>query len=120
MIKTFRDLEVYQEAYQLMLIVHKAVKKLPVYERNDLASQMRRASKSCPSNIAEGWAKRRFEKEFKKHLDSAIGSANEMEVHIETARDLDYWQMDFCHDLLTRYNQLGGKLNNLQKNWKTF
>lgn len=82
MIKTFRDLEVYQEAYQLMLIIHQAVKKLPVYERNDLASQMRRASKSCPSNIAEGWAKRRFEKEFKRHLDSAIGSANEMEVHI--------------------------------------
>ena len=120
MIKTFRDLEVYQEAYQLMLIIHKEVKKLPVFERNDLGSQMRRASKSCPSNIAEGWAKRRFEKEFKRHLDGAIGSANEMEVHIETARDLDYWQKDTCEDLLKRYNQLGGKLNNLQKNWKTF
>ena len=120
MIKTFRDLEVYQESYQLMLIIHQAVKKLPVYERHDLASQMRRASKSCPANIAEGWAKRRFEKEFKKQLDSAIGSANEMEVHIETARDLDYLQKDFCSSLLTRYNHLGGKLTNLQKNWKTF
>ena len=120
MIKTFRDLEVYQESYQLMLVIHQAVKKLPVYERNDLASQMRRASKSCPANIAEGWAKRRFEKEFKRHLDSAIGSANEMEVHTETARDLDYWQKDFCIDLLTRYQHLGGKLTNLQKNWKTF
>ncbi len=120
MIKTFRDLEVYRESYQLMLLIHQAVKKLPVYERNDLASQMRRASKSCPSNIAEGWAKRRFEKEFKKHLDSAIGSANEMEVHTETARDLDYWQVDFCNGILTRYQQLGGKLTNLQRNWKTF
>lgn len=120
MIKTFRDLEVYQEAYQLMIIIHQVVKKLPVYERNDLASQMRRASKSCPANIAEGWAKRRFEKEFKRHLDSAIGSANEMEVHIETAGDLDYLQRDFCSELLTRYNLLGGKLTNLQKNWKTF
>lgn len=86
MIKTFRDLEVYQEAYQLMLMIHRAIKKLPVYERNDLASQMRRASKSCPANIAEGWAKRRFEKEFKRHLDAAIGSANEMEVHKETGK----------------------------------
>lgn len=120
MIKTFRDLEVYQEAYQLMLIIHQIVKKLPVYERHDLASQMRRASKSCPSNIAEGWAKRRFEKEFKKYLDSAIGSANEMEVHIEIARDLNYLLKDFCNGLLTRYNQLGGKLTNLQRNWKTF
>lgn len=120
MIKSFRDLEVYKESYQLMLIIHKAVKVFPVYERNDLVSQMRRASKSCPANIAEGWAKRRFEKEFKRHLDSAIGSANEMEVHIETARDLEYWSKNFSEDLLQRYRRLGGKLNNLQKNWKTF
>lgn len=120
MIKTFRDLEVYQEAYQLMLLVHKVVKQFPVYERNDLASQMRRASKSCPSNIAEGWAKRRFEKEFKKQLESSIGSANEMEVHIETARDLGYLNKDFSDSLLKRYQQLGGKLTNLRKNWKTF
>lgn len=102
-----------------MLMIHKSVKNFPVFERNDLASQMRRASKSCPSNIAEGWAKRRFEREFKRHLDSAIGSANEMEVHIETANDLGYWQKDFCQDLLIRHQQLGGKLTNLQRNWKT-
>lgn len=120
MIKTFRDLEVYQEAYQLMLIIHKAVKQFPVYERNDLASQMRRASKSCPANIAEGWAKRRFEKKFRLQLDDAIGSANEMEVHLEMARDLQYLQKDFCEDLLKQYTHLGGKLTNLQKNWKTF
>lgn len=120
MIKSFRDLEVYKEAYQLMLQVHMLVKTLPVYERNDLASQMRRASKSCPANIAEGWAKRRFEKEFKRHLDSAIGSANEMEVHIETARDLKYCSEEVCKELLSRYGYLGGKLTNLHKNWKTF
>jgi len=119
-IKTFRDLEVYKESYDLMLIVHKALRTLPVFERNELASQIRRASKSCPANIAEGWAKRRFEKEFKHHLDSALGSANEMEVHIETARDLNYWRKDFCEKLLDRYQKLGGKLTNLQRNWKTF
>jgi|SRR3989338_282478 len=120
MIKTFRDLEVYQESYELMLIVHKAVKNFPVYERHDLASQIRRASKSCPSNIAEGWAKRKFEKKFKAQLQDSIGSANEMEVHIETARDLGYWQKDFSEFLLKRYNHLGGKIANLEKNWKTF
>lgn len=120
MIKTFRDLEVYQESYQLMLVVHQQVKFLPTYERHDLASQIRRASKSCPANIAEGWAKRRFEKEFKHHLDSAIGSANEMEVHIETARDLGYWQKELCEELLKRYSNVGGKMTNLQRNWKTF
>lgn len=81
---------------------------------------MRRCSKSVSANIAEGWAKRRFEKEFKKHLESALGSANEMEVHVETARDLGYWKKDFCEGLLKRYQMLGGKLNNLRTNWKTF
>jgi len=119
-IKSFRDLEVYQESYQLMLLIHRALKHLPVYERNDLASQLRRASKSCPANIAEGWAKRRFEKEFKRHLDCTIGSANEMEVHIETAKDLEYWPKEMCEELLKRYQNLGGKLTNLRNNWKTF
>ena len=120
MIKTFRDLDVYKEAYSLMLEIHKLVRKLPVFERNDLASQMRRASKSCPANIAEGWAKRRFEKEFKHHLDSAIGSANEMEMHLDTAKDLDYLGRSICENLAERYKFLGGKLTNLQRVWKTF
>jgi len=120
MIKSFRDLEVYQESYKLMIIVHQKVKEFPIYEKMDLASQMRRGSKSIPANIAEGWAKRNHEKEFKKHLDIAIGSVNEMEVHIETARDLIYLNKDFCEEILKRYNILGRKLFKLKKNWKTF
>ena len=120
MIKSFRDLEVYQESYQLMILIHQEVIKLPIYERHDLASQTRRASKSIPANIAEGWSKRNHEKDFKRHLDIAIGSANEMEVHIETARDLKYWKKEFCEDLLKKYNILGRKLANLRKNWQTF
>jgi len=103
-----------------MLIVHREIRKFPPFERNDLASQVRRCSKSPPANIAEGWAKRMFEREFKKHLNVAIGSCNEMEVHIETARDLGYWDKKFCNELLTRYQKLGGKLTNLRNNWKTF
>lgn len=120
MIRSFKDLDVYKEAYDLAIIINKNVNKLPILERNDLGSQLRRASKSIPANIAEGWAKRRFEKQFKIHLDSAIGSANEMEVHISMAKDLGFWEKDFCDALLKRYNFLGGKLTNLRNNWKTF
>jgi len=109
MILSFRDLEVYKESYALMLEIHRYVFKFPAYESSDLASQMRRASKSCPANIAEGWAKRRFEKEFKKY----------MEIHIEVAKDLNYWSNELCLKLLERYRNLGGKLVNLQRNWKT-
>src|SRR3989339_999099 len=103
MIRSFRDLEIYNVSFNLMIIIHKEVIKFPLIEKNDLISQMRRASKSIPVNIAEGWAKRVHEKEFKKHLGSALGSANEMEVHLETAKDLDYLGKDFCEELLLDY-----------------
>lgn len=120
MILSFNDLEVYKESYDLAILVNRTVRNLPIFERNDLGSQLRRCSKSPPANIAEGWAKRRFPKEFKRHIDSAIGSCNEMEVHIRMAKDLDYWKTEFCEDLIRRYKFLGGKLVRLRDNWKTF
>ncbi|MBI3558929.1 four helix bundle protein [Candidatus Gottesmanbacteria bacterium] len=120
MIQSFRDLEVYKESYDLAIIVNREVNRLPIFERNDLGSQLRRCSKSLPANIAEGWAKRRFPKEFKKHLDVAIGSSNEIEVHLSMARDLNFWRKDFCDSLIKRYQYLGGKMVNLRDKWKTF
>ena len=119
MIKSFKDLDVYKEEYELAIIINRNVNKLPIFERHDLGFQLRKASKSAPANIAEGWAKRRFEKEFKKHLDIAIGSSSEMEVHISMARDLNFWTLDFCNPLIQRYIYLGGKLVNLRNRWKS-
>ena len=120
MLRSFTDLEVYQESYKLAIIVNQNCNKLPIYEKNDLTSQLRRASKSVPSNLAEGWAKRRFEKEFKKYIDSALGSCNEMEVHLNMARDLNYLSRSLCDQLISQYILLGGKLTNLRNNWKTY
>ena len=120
MIQSFRDLQVYQESYELAIIVNKSVLKLPQYEKFDLVSQLRRASKSIPANIAEGYAKRVSTKEFMKHLTIAIGSANEMEVHISLARDLGLWNKELADDLIKRYQVVGRKLNKLIQNWKTF
>ena len=120
MIRSFKDLEVYVESYDLSIIVNREAYNLLIFERNDLGSQLRRCSKSPPANIAEGWAKRRFPKEFKRHIDSAIGSCNEMEVHLAMARDLGFWPKAFCDSLIERYIKLGGKLVRLRDNWKTF
>ncbi len=102
-----------------MIVVHQEVKKFPLIEKLDLSPQMRRASKSIPANIAEGWAKRNHEKDFKRHLDIALGSANEMEFHLEAARDLHYLDKNLCNNLLDRYKKLGGKLVNLRNNWRS-
>lgn len=120
MIRSFKDLEVYKESYELAIIVNKLCSYLPLYEKNDLGSQMRRCSKSPPANIAEGWAKRSFEKEFKKHINNSLGSCNEMEVHLSMTRDLNYLDKKVCDELIARYIALGGKLTNLRNNWKTY
>ena len=120
MIQSYRDLEVYQESYQLMLDIGKAIKILPKTERFDLVSQMRRASRGIPPKIAEGYAKRHYVAEFRRQLISAIGESNEMEVHLETARDLGLLPKDLCNNILKKYQVLGRKLNRLIKNWKKF
>lgn len=102
MIRSFKDLEVYKESYDLAIIINKLCNKLPLYEKLDLGSQMRRCSKSPPANIAEGWAKKR------------------MEVHLNMARDLDYLNKDICNELIARYILLGGKITNLRNKWKSY
>lgn len=119
MIRSFKDLEVYKESYDLAIIVNKLCRILPLYEKNDLGSQLRRCSKSPPANIAEGWAKREFEREFKVHLGRALGSCNEMEVHLNMAMDLGYLDKKTCEELIKRYIALGGKIANLKKRWKS-
>ena len=120
MIQSFKDLRVYQESYDLAVIINKAILWLPASEKYDLVDQMRRASKSIPANIAEGYAKRLSEKEFRKYLLSAVGSGNEMVVHISFAKDLGFWKPDFCEHLLKRYDGVGKQLTRLIQSWKSY
>ncbi|OGY29175.1 MAG: hypothetical protein A3F33_01820 [Candidatus Woykebacteria bacterium RIFCSPHIGHO2_12_FULL_43_10] len=120
MIQSFKDLKVYQESYGLALEINKSILRLPNSEKYDLVDQMRRASKSIPANIAEGYAKRLFEKEFKRYLLTSIGSCNEMVVHISFAKDLGFWRPEFCENLLNRYDIVGKQLTKLLQNWKSY
>ncbi len=65
-IKTFKDLEVYQEGFRLAMDIFAVTKSFPKDEQYALTSQMRNASRSVPANIAEGWAKRRHKMIFKR------------------------------------------------------
>ena len=87
-ITSYRDLEVYQRSMKAMVVVHKLALTFPDYEKFGLADQARRASKGVPTNIAEGYGRRKSAKEFKHYLTMALGSANEMIVHLEVTREL--------------------------------
>jgi len=119
-IQSFRDLTVYQRAQSLMRDVHALVIGFPDHEKYGLTDQMRRASKSVGGLIAEGWGLRSSAKEFKNYLRRALGSANEMEAHLDTARVLEYIAADLAERLIREYRELGGQLVRLAENWKTY
>ena len=99
-----------------MLPVHQLLLKYPACERYELCGQMRRCSKSIPANIAEGYAKRRFEKEFRLYLNIAMGEANEMVVHIEISRALNYLDEPARNELVDGYTIVGKQLFRLISN----
>lgn len=118
-IRSFHDLEVYQRGMALLRPVHDLVLTFPDYENFDLASQLRRACKSVPANIAEGYAKRRSAKEFRAYLANAMGSATEMEVHLEIARQLGYVTAAQAAHLIGEYQILARQLYRLIEKWRS-
>lgn len=69
----YRDLKVYQLAYQLALEIHEITKSFPKEEKYSLTDQIRRSSRSIPTNLAEAWKKRRYEKAFISKLIDCAG-----------------------------------------------
>lgn len=116
--KGYEDLEVYRRAFSMLTPVHQLALSFPDYEKYDLANQMRRAAKSVPTNIAEGYARRRSPREFCSYLAISVGSANEMEVHIKIARELNYASEALSAPMLVEYQTIGKQLTKLIQYWR--
>ena len=112
-------MEVYRRGVAQVKPLHELVARFPDYEKFELASQMRRACKSVPTNIAEGYAKRRSPKDFSNFLTIAMGSANEMEVHFEIARVLEYVTEEERDAFVEEYRIIGKQLNRLIQYWRS-
>ena len=89
MVRSFRDLQVWQRAVQLSIAIYRLTKELPREEIYGLPSQIRRSAVSVPSNIAEGQG-RLGTGEFKQFLGIARGSNFEVQTHLEIARALGF------------------------------
>jgi len=88
-IKSFRDLKIWKEGIELVKRVYLVTEEFPKEEQYGLSSQMRRASVSIPSNVAEGF-RRKHNKEYKQFLNIALGSCAELETQLVIARELKY------------------------------
>ena len=117
MISSYKELEIYKRSYNLALRLHEITKKYPEEERYDLTSQIRRCSKSVPTNIAEGYG-RRSKEEFKRFLKISLGSCNELQVHLDFSKDLKYIEKEMYEYLSNENNEIGKMMNATIQKWK--
>ena len=117
-INNFRDLDAWKVAMELAISIYGAVDLLPLKERFEMASQMRRAALSIPSNIAEGHACK-LRRRYRFHVRVALGSAAELATCIELGFRLGYWNEATAKRLdndLARMSQLlHGVLRSIQR-----
>jgi four helix bundle protein len=92
MVKSFKDLKVWQRSIQLSLAIYRLTVEFPKEERFGLASQLQRAGVSVPSNIAEGYG-RGSRKDYKQFLAIARGSTLEVQTQLIIAKELGYGKL---------------------------
>ena len=117
-INDYTDLVVYQKAYRISLEIHRVSLAFPRHEQWELASQMRRASKSVCANIAEGYGKQNISKaEFKRYLLMALGSADETRLWCQYCIDLGYIPVEAGANWQKTYRDIAKMLNGLHAKW---
>ncbi len=89
MIRTYKELIVWQKSVKLTLLVYKLTSTFPKDEIYGIVSQMRRSAVSIASNIAEGWA-RKNTREFINFLSMSNGSVAELQTQLVISRELNY------------------------------
>jgi four helix bundle protein len=116
-VQDFRQLQVWQKSHQLVLQVYAATKAFPPAEMYGLSNQMRRASVSVPSNIAEGCG-RGSDKEFAQFTQVALGSISELEYQTLLAKDLGYMSLNTYNELTAQISEVKRMLIGLRKKLK--
>jgi len=112
----FRDLIVYQKSYKLGLEIFQLTKLFPREELYSLTDQIRRSSRSVPSNIAEAWYKRRYPKSFIAKLIDSSGEAAETEVWLDYSLDLKYLNKEKHNTLIKEYEEVLKMLTSMIQN----
>ncbi len=118
--KSYKDLDIYNLAFEYAIAVHKMTGQLPSIEKYEQGSQIRRSAMSIKDNIVEGYGRRRYKQDFIKFLVYAHASLLECLSQLEMLNTL--YPEIFLSDLITKYELLGGKIhsfiNYVEKEWK--
>ena len=118
--QSFRDLIVYQKSCQLQREIFKLTKSFPKDETFSLTDQIRRSSRSIGANLAEAWAKRRYEKHFISKLTDSDGEQMETQHWIETALDCEYIDQKTSVQLIDKCLEIGRMLGGMMEKSEMF
>jgi len=112
--ESFRDLAVWQRAIELTLAVYTLTSAFPDSERFGLTNQLRRASVSVASNIAEGYG-RATKGEYIQFLGHARGSNSEVETQLVIAKALGFGSAEVLHKAEELCDEVGRMLGAMMK-----
>jgi four helix bundle protein len=112
--QSFKDLVVWQRSIELTVDVYQLTSKFPESERFGLTNQMRRASVSIASNIAEGYG-RATKGEYVQFLGHARGSCSEIETQIVIAKKLGFGTLPNLDSADSLCSEVGRMLGGLMK-----
>lgn len=118
MIRDVTDLEVYNESLRLLRNLYEFLRKVPKSEY-DSVIQCKKCGKSIPANIAEGWAKRSSEAEFKRFLKISIGSSDELISHLRAIAIAVPRLLQEAKRLAEEYKVLSKRINKLHSIWRS-
>jgi four helix bundle protein len=120
LIRSAKELNVYQKGYRLAMEVFKCSKTFSGEERFALTSQIRRSSRSICLNLREAWAKRRYEAHFISKLTDCDGENAETGSSLDFARDCEYITVQQHAELTALCDEIGKMLGSMLKNPEPF
>ncbi len=112
-IKSYRDLRVYQAAFELQQEIFEISKAFPKEEMFSLTDQIRRSTRAIGANLAEAWQKRRYEAHFVSKLSDSDAEQAETQHWLDTALNCKYIKPEIHAGLLEKCREIGRMLGTM-------
>jgi four helix bundle protein len=119
-VASFQDLVVYRKAREFSHEIFLLTRSFPKEETYSLIDQVRRSSRAIGANLAEAWAKRRYEKHFISKLTDADGEQQETQHWIGIALDCGYLDAVQAEQLVSKCKEIGRMLGGMIERADTF
>jgi four helix bundle protein len=110
---TYRDLDVYQRSFNVAIEIYHFTLTLPKYLQFDIADDVRRAARSVPSNIAEGYGRNKSNADKKNFLKTSLGSADEVLFNLDFVLQLQLISNEKHANFIKEYKIICAELFNL-------